>query len=582
MPSNYSKIQPQQIQIHEFSSPSGHVNFTAGSDYVFANLAPTLTGNFNIIGNLSVNGGSISSSSSSNIFDSGSFVVNGSGNTIGGTGSVILNGTDNDVDGMYNVIVNGVDCSFETGSRRNTILAGTLCTVDNVSGCTILHDQSTLTTVNATKNNAIYISYTGGAYINSITHFEKDVKVEANSDFYLSSSSSGIFSGDINVLGDIYWDSSLIPRMSDLNSTGQALSVRLIATGQTLNSKIDILSGSLGGVQSGAVLLTGAQSIQGDKTFRDDIFIGDSSIFSATGSNANFIHLTDTATASSGELLKLVSFDSASILINADGATSGTNFATGGVNFNNAFFVAQGNSDLDLATSVFAVDFSGNARIEETIILAGSSNNSSTSIVPTGSGDARGTKGLVAYSGENLYIKSNDKWAKFGGSYDWSPTGTDTDGTFRFYEVDGYGASNELFNLSWDQGKIVQSGNSTGAIVLGKDMNFNGVRYSAVTDISGNLLLPASDTADFDRGLLVDFGNEYADIPFLQPVISGNGTLVLQTTLATTELMRWKDGVVTKSGVSTIQFPPSGYSEVLLNYCNGGTPASGYFIMRPA
>ena len=52
----YNKIQPEQIEIHTFSSPSGSISFTKGSNYIYGNLSNNLTGNFNITGGLIING----------------------------------------------------------------------------------------------------------------------------------------------------------------------------------------------------------------------------------------------------------------------------------------------------------------------------------------------------------------------------------------------------------------------------------------------------------------------------------------------------------------------------------------------
>lgn len=74
----YSKIQPEQIQLHDFSSPSGHVLFSQGENTVYANLAPTITGDFNFLGNLRISGDSIMVSSGTSV------ALNNSGQLLAG------------------------------------------------------------------------------------------------------------------------------------------------------------------------------------------------------------------------------------------------------------------------------------------------------------------------------------------------------------------------------------------------------------------------------------------------------------------------------------------------------------------
>ena len=55
----YNKIQPEQIEIHTFSSPSGDIFFQQGTNYVHGNLNRSLAGNFSITGGLTLNGSKV-------------------------------------------------------------------------------------------------------------------------------------------------------------------------------------------------------------------------------------------------------------------------------------------------------------------------------------------------------------------------------------------------------------------------------------------------------------------------------------------------------------------------------------------
>lgn len=437
----YSKIQPQQIEIHDFSSPSGHVNFVKGSNYVYANLSPTISGNFNFVGDVTLNGKSIPVIGTSNTFDQEyNTIVGGSGNIIEGTGNSILNGDESSVLGNQNVIVNGYDCSFASGSRKNTIVGGNLCSVSAVTGVTILQDQSSIV-VSANKNNALYVSFTGGSYVSSDVYMNGDVFFEPTKDLFLSSSSSGVFSGDINVGGNLYWKGLLVPTMAQLTGASGELNTKIIATGSSLDSKINTLSGNISPLLTSSVRTTGAQTISGDKTFADDIFMRGSSIIGSTGTSANYVQLAESNAAPQGTLLKFVSKNSAAILFDAfDTATEFSNLLNGDTDLDTCFIVGADSESVATCNEKLVVDSFGNTKIGGGLIVEGIN-----SYVPTGSGDAYGPNGLITKSGNYLFVKENSSWSKFKAS-DW------VEKTGQIW------LDNTNTNISWIDGKIQNTG----------------------------------------------------------------------------------------------------------------------------
>jgi hypothetical protein len=393
------------------------------------------------VGDLTINGKSIQTANSSNTFDQiYNTVVGGSGNTIIGTGNSILNGDESSIIGNQNVIVNGYDCSFASGSRKNTIVGGNLCSVSAVTGVTILQDQSSIV-VSANKNNALYVSFTGGSYVSSNVYINGDVFFEPTKDLFLSSSSSGVFSGDINVGGNLYWKGLLVPTMAQLTGASGQLSTRIIATGASLDAKINSLSGSISSAVTGVVKTTENQTISGDKTFADDIFMHGSSIIGSTGTSVNYVQLAESNSAPQGTLLKAVSKNSAAILFDAfSTSTEFSNLLNGDADLDTCFVVGTDSEFVVDCGEKLVVDSFGNAKIGGGLIVEGIN-----SYVPTGSGDAYGPNGLITKSGNYLFVKENSSWSKFKAS-DW------VEKTGQIW------LDNTNTNISWIDGKIQNTG----------------------------------------------------------------------------------------------------------------------------
>lgn len=272
----YYKIQPEQIQLHAFSSPSGHLEFTSGSNYVYANLADTLTGAFNITGSLSINGQKVNFSDPSNTVATGlgNFAFGGLSNTIGGTGNVNLNGDYNSIYGKDNTVVNGHLNTFNPSSEKNTVLAGRSITFNSgTTGASVLKDYGSYA-VSDNGSDTLTIAFQSGIFV------EGGKVTFESANLYLDSASSGIFSGDCNFLGTLTKNGAGLATTGDIGVTSGVLDTRIISTGSELatsilntglyavgvKSSLDTLSGA-------SVFKTGDQSISGENTFiRNTVF----------------------------------------------------------------------------------------------------------------------------------------------------------------------------------------------------------------------------------------------------------------------------------------------------------------------
>ena len=353
----YYKIQPEQIQIHAFSSPSGDLRFAVGSNYVYANLSRSLTGSFALSGSLNINGVRVPVSDPSN-FATGSncFYFGGQNNNISGQDNATVNGDFCVVRGTGNASFNSKSVDFSIYSKNNTALGGYGATFQSgVTGASILKDGRA-TTKNSRGNNSLVLSYGSGVFVEDgdLNIIDKNLKVSALG--------SGLFSGDLQVLGNAYVNYVKIATVNDLYSVSGVLSGRISDTG------------------SYAVSASGALSTR----------ISNTGAYAASASGALSTRIDNTG-------LYAYNLSGKAVLNTGNQTISG----------NKTFHETQ-----TFSQSLYLKGNSGN--------LSGISG--STQIVPTGSGHSVGSRGLIAYSGQFLYIKISDAphlWARHSGTLNW-------------------------------------------------------------------------------------------------------------------------------------------------------------------
>lgn len=465
----YYKIQPEQIQLHTFSSPSGHLAFSSGSNYVYANIADMLTGNFNITGSLSINGQRVVFYDKSNSVSTGvgNFAFGGVSNTVGGTGNLLLNGDSNTILGKDNLVINGDLNTFSESSEKNTVLAGRSTSFSSgTTGAVILKDFGSYS-VPDNGSNTLTVAFESGVF------FEGSDLSLKNSNFYLDPSSSGVFSGGCNFFGVLQKNGENIAVTGDIGitsgvldtrliSTGSSLSSRIETTGSYLSTKIDTLSGTLSGytqqtgsdlslridnsgsslssriVSTGASLssrvgLTGDYLVAALTLTGSDLY---SSIVSTGSSLSSRIVSTGTSLYSkmdiaSGYLDAKIDLASGTIntrLISTGSSLSSRIDSTGSYavglssSLGSAFFKTGDQSVTGENT------FIRNTIFSESLYLKGNSGvlsgvSGASALVPTTSGSSIGNRGLISYSGQFLYLKISDNphhWLRISGDLEWT------------------------------------------------------------------------------------------------------------------------------------------------------------------
>jgi len=203
----FNKIQPEQIQLATFFSSSGDINISQSDTGVGLNLSRNITGDFAITGDSSnplvINKRAVftmppTGDNTVAGFDSGTFAFNGSLNVVSGTRNIVVNGYNDSFSGnsVDNVSVNGSNQVFGSGVEDCTALAGNGPEFTDNAGAVIISD-GLATTTTAVADHSMTVDFASGTFFDGgATRFL--------SSYYVSDTSSGLNSGDLNVLGNTF------------------------------------------------------------------------------------------------------------------------------------------------------------------------------------------------------------------------------------------------------------------------------------------------------------------------------------------------------------------------------------------
>jgi hypothetical protein len=200
----FNKIQPEQIQLPTFFSNEGDIWINQTDTGVKLNLSETLTGTFAITGSLLVDGKEVfglpNTGENNFTIDSGNLLIQGTNTDIGDGPNdgfnVAIKANDCNISGTNNTVVNGYNSNFHTGSRENTLLAGKSVTfsTDN-TGVVVITDTLSSNSVVPDHEQSFHLSFSSGHYFGlGKNYFDDHISV--------ASTSSGIFSGNLEVLGE--------------------------------------------------------------------------------------------------------------------------------------------------------------------------------------------------------------------------------------------------------------------------------------------------------------------------------------------------------------------------------------------
>ena len=400
----FNKIQPKQIQLHAIGSTSGHLDITQDDTSVTINLKQNIPGDINFVGNLQKSGVSIYTPHSSNTQSgNGSYVLGGQNNTVTGIYNMVVNGRDNYISGNYNLDLNGDNNSFGSGVSNNTILAGQFVSVDGtIQGSTCIKDSRGDTTLSSRGTDTLNIKFDKGTFV--------DGNLYLSNSLYIDPASSGLLSGNLNVIGSILNNGSGLALnhvlTGDIYSSSGALNTKLNNTGANLYSQII--------AQTGTVKTYGNQSITGVKTFANHInFYTGFARITETGAAPNYIDLSIwTGDASVDKYIEISSVDSVGILLdsNNSGQYSTASFTGKSVA---SFIIGLGDTTPDYNNRLFMVHPSGIGYFKDRVIM------NAPSYVPTANSDTNGISGEFSWDSSYLYCKVNTGWGRVAWDTSW-------------------------------------------------------------------------------------------------------------------------------------------------------------------
>ena len=281
----FNKIQPEQIQMPTFFSDSGGLNITQTNTGIQINLSQNLTGNYAFTGSVLIDGKGVFglANTGNNSFDvtSGNVLLMGSNTEIGQDSNngynVCVFADSSSVSGINNSILNGLNITFRTGTLRNTALAGNnIIFQKTATGSVGLKDTLASSTLSIENPQSFYANFASG-------HFFEEGKTYFGSS--ISSNASGIFSGDIEILGSGiltgyavvnthyltgYTSGNFVNRCGDEAITGQKTIVDCMRF-QT-GFQLPAYTGTVQGAGTATVPATGALAISGHTLY---INVGD-------------------------------------------------------------------------------------------------------------------------------------------------------------------------------------------------------------------------------------------------------------------------------------------------------------------
>lgn len=390
------RLDPRQYIPYNLNTPSGNIDITQGETFFNIVLREYLTGNFIITGGLNINGRNIYAPNISNNYGETAYVFGGVDNTATGDNNVIVGSSSSTIEGSNNVILGGssneISGDYGIAIGRNVSIGHT--------GAVVIKDGSAFVGED-NGDDTLSLYFNNGIYIDSETFINNPVMVTGG-DFSVSGyniavsenlnvGGSGLFTGDLNVLGTPYHTGSKLINLQDFKDHSGIMAEALkVASGILLTGSYSFITN------------TGDDSVSGIKYFYDNIALESGSRIKGSTGNAvidNYIDMYQYE-STRGFYVETYSLNS---IVETLSSTTYTNHS--GDNFfkENSFSVVNGGNNL------FSVNSSGFAQFSEGI------NMSDGATIPSDYDDF-GFKGQMVWDTDYLYVCTG--WAN-GGNSGW-------------------------------------------------------------------------------------------------------------------------------------------------------------------
>lgn len=276
----FTKIQPQQLQLPTFTSPSGDFSFTDLSTGVQINLDRDIVGPMIITELRTSAERTILTVADNNSFSESSICIAGLNNVVSGDNNVLLNGrSTTEFSGVFNTLVNGESVNFGASGQKNTILGGNGVSFgDQVTGSVILADHETAVT-NSTNHSLLVSFESGVTFQNGDVQFNGDTTY-FSSHFSVDASHSGVFNGNTRFEGtsafieDVtFYDPVVFTDSVTLSDSSEAASRDWVGFSLT-ESGDNTLTTALEGADYSAINATILENVLTGTAAGSDIFTG--------------------------------------------------------------------------------------------------------------------------------------------------------------------------------------------------------------------------------------------------------------------------------------------------------------------
>lgn len=296
-----NKLDPRQYNPYSLNTPSGNLSFVQGVDFFNCYLLENLTGNFNYTGSLKINDANVVTIPTSNVYGGTNVSIFNSINAFAtGTSNSIVASDLSEVSGQNNAIFGGAN--NQISDAINSSLFGGRNVVLKHTGATILGDGDNNRQKNSVEHYSLTIDFNSGSFFKNPVHIDGSLFVTGGNlvtqDFYVPSPSSGLLSGNLQVLGTAYHTGSPLQNLQNLRDASGTLTHLTTGASGSLRSLITGLSGSfdtkisttgntilsIGVTTSGhlksdydaqvnfCVKTTGSQTVNGTKHFTENNF----------------------------------------------------------------------------------------------------------------------------------------------------------------------------------------------------------------------------------------------------------------------------------------------------------------------
>jgi hypothetical protein len=192
---SFTRIQPKQIQLPTFLSPSGDISFTDNVTGVSANLSRSLNGAFDFTESVTIQSNEVITTNSTNSASNSNITIGGINNIVSGANNIVVNGQNNNaVSGDYNAILNADSINFGASGQNNTVIAGdTILFDDQITGSVVIADREA--SLNIDTSQSLYVSFASGINFEDGDIIHNGDAAYFNSHLHVDSAHSGIFSG---------------------------------------------------------------------------------------------------------------------------------------------------------------------------------------------------------------------------------------------------------------------------------------------------------------------------------------------------------------------------------------------------